>query len=208
MNILIVVAHLDDEVYGMGGTILKLSKNPNNVIKIVSVSEGMLWVNNTKRQRTFAEFCQVIGAYYVMLDYTDTTFDTVPQNEIQNKLQGIFNDFEPDIVFTHSVDLHLDHEIISKSMDVVCRPRVDSSIKKLYHFSIPGNTDWKSDFIPNTYIDISEHSKTKKEYIKKYKQYPKMDPLSYKKIKSRDEHYGAVVGVKRAEAFQLIFERE
>ena len=40
MKILVVVAHPDDEVLGMGGTIKKLSKNKNE-IKIVIMATGI-----------------------------------------------------------------------------------------------------------------------------------------------------------------------
>ena len=40
MNILVIAAHPDDEVLGLGGTIKKLSKNGNNV-KIVIMATGI-----------------------------------------------------------------------------------------------------------------------------------------------------------------------
>ena len=39
MNILVIAAHPDDEVLGMGGTIKKLSKK-NNKIKLCVITEG------------------------------------------------------------------------------------------------------------------------------------------------------------------------
>jgi len=134
----------------------------------------------------------------------------ISQNRITNHLQDIFDDFKPEIFYTHSKDLHGEHTIVSECMDVVCRPRQHSSIQKLYHFAIPGNIDWsRNDFHHNTFVDISDHipSWGKKHNIGKYKPYPDLDPLSYQKIESRDEYYGSIIGVRRAETFQLIFDR-
>ena len=47
MNILIVVAHPDDEVLGMGGTIKKLSKQKNK-IHLCMVSDGAAAVKDKK----------------------------------------------------------------------------------------------------------------------------------------------------------------
>ena len=48
MNILVIAAHPDDEVLGMGGTIRKLSKNGNKV-RLCVVTEGATAQYNDKK---------------------------------------------------------------------------------------------------------------------------------------------------------------
>ena len=59
MKILILAAHPDDEVLGMGGTIKKLSKGGND-IKIIFMSTGIL--SRRKMNQKFPnKFLQKIG---------------------------------------------------------------------------------------------------------------------------------------------------
>ena len=51
MNILVVAAHPDDEVLGMGGTIKKLTKNKNRV-KIVIMATGIAARRSTNYQNS------------------------------------------------------------------------------------------------------------------------------------------------------------
>ena len=51
MNILVIVAHPDDEVLGMGGTIKKLTKNKNKV-KIVIMATGIAARRSTNYQNS------------------------------------------------------------------------------------------------------------------------------------------------------------
>jgi len=211
MDIMVVVAHLDDEIFGMGGTLVKLALE--NRVKVVCVCKGNDWDLEDdvfKRKVIFSDLCRELKITSHVLEYSDTKLDTIPQTDIINSIDEIYTKFRPEIVYTHSKDLHKDHYIVSECMDVVCRPRQHASIEKLYHFAIPGNVDWsRNDFIQNTFVDISEsnYAWRKKEYILKYRRYPDLDPLSYQKMESRDEYYGAIIGVRKAECFQLIFDR-
>lgn len=198
MNILIVVAHPDDEVYGMGGT-LRLLSNIHEV-RLVTVCKG-----DEDRLQHQATILNSIGIASINLGYEDTFLDQIPQTELNLKLSHIIESFEPDMVYTHCQDLHVDHTIVSKCMDVVCRPQ--SEVRTLYHFAIPGNVDWRGDFNPNTYINTAEMWETKEIFINLYDLYKQPHPLSLEMIQARDISCGAVSGIPMAESFELVFSR-
>jgi len=208
-KILIVCAHIDDETFAMGGTIHKLSKH--NEIKIITFCKGRILSKMKSRQNIIREYENLNIEISVLNNY-DLDLEKYKLNENILQIEHIFKRFDPNIIFTHSKDNHPDHNIVSEVINVICRLK-NNNIKKLYHFSVPGNAEWsRSDFKPNTFIEIDEEdSKFKKSLVKKYNEllnYEYPNPLSYKKIKSKEEYVGSIGGFPKAEAFQLISSRE
>ena len=64
-------------------------------------------------------------------------------------------------------------------------------------------------FAPNIFVDISEYIEQKIEVIQIYKSEVMVAPLprSLESIRALSLYRGSRIGVKAAEAFQLIFER-
>jgi N-acetylglucosamine malate deacetylase 1 len=212
-NILIVVAHPDDAELGMGGTISKLSKNNNITLCILCKGNrpGREYVEK-KRIRALNKNINTLDIKKLYINnFSDVSLDTIPHIEITKYLNDIIYKVKPEIVFTnYENDIHVDHQLVSKAVRVACRMRPDSTVKTLYEFSIPGSGEWNFKNINyNTFFDIQKYSKQKYKCIKKYKteiqKYP--DPLSIKKIKIRDEYYGGICGVKKAEPFICIFNK-
>jgi LmbE family N-acetylglucosaminyl deacetylase len=202
-NILVVCAHLDDETYGLGGTLLKLA-NPelNNKIRIITFCSGLDKPDEDRIIRYYNNLDN-IGVDGIIIGYNDVTLDTVSILELSQELNETIATImpEPNIIFTHTVnDTHKDHKILSELVDVYCRSKNIS----IFHFYTGGNSDWSSNSIkPNLFIDISDYKKDKKKLINNYKKYPKNNPLNYKKIKAKDSYYGSLVGVKAAEIFEI-----
>ncbi len=206
-RIQVIIAHLDDEIYGLGGTIIKL--NEKNKIFITVLCQGAEWDSLKElqeRQLTFMNFCNDLGIEYNIHKYVDTFLDKVPQTRIIEEILKDVNAFDPHIIFTHSKDQHKDHCIVSDCVDVVSRPTRRENLEKIYHFEIPGNSELSisSKFSPNTYIEIDER---KYYYIQKYKLYPENDPLNIEKIKAKDRYFGSMIKKDLAERFQLVFSK-
>lgn len=212
-NILIIAAHPDDAELGMGGTISKLSKNNNITLCILCKGNrlGSEYVEK-KRIRALNKNIKTLDIKKLYINnFSDVSLDTIPHIEITKYLNNIIYKVKPEIVFTnYENDIHVDHQLVSKAVRVACRMRPDNTVKTLYEFSIPGSGEWNFKNINyNTFFDIQKYSKQKYKCIKKYKteiqKYP--DPLSIKKIKIRDEYYGGICGVKKAEPFICIFNK-
>jgi len=205
---LVIAAHPDDEVLGMGGTIKKLSYD--NEIHLCIITEGASAQYSDKkmiqkRKKSCEKSSGIIGISKIhFLDFPDMKLDTISHLDINRQLEEIMNDFRPEIVFTTpSQDLNKDHELTFKSTLVAARP-YSGYVKKILSYELPGTVN--SQFNPNTYVDISEFISTKinafKQYSSEVRKFP--HPRSIKSIESLSIVRGVECGKNRAEAFQLI----
>jgi LmbE family N-acetylglucosaminyl deacetylase len=201
-NILVICAHLDDETYGMGGTLIKLA-NPllNNKIEVITFCSG-LDGQDEKRIIKYYENLDRIGINGVIIGYDDVTLESISTLNLSENLSETIETQmpEPDIIFTHTPnDIHNDHQIVSELVDVWARNKNVS----IFHFVIPGNDNWASKSIrPDIFMDISCFGDSKKFLIENYDEYPENHPLNHKSIKYRDRFNGSLVGVKSAEIFE------
>ena len=210
-KILIIVAHPDDAEFGMGGTISKLSKDNDITLCVLCRGNrpGNLNVENI-RKKVLNENVESLGiSKLIQHVYDDVSLDRHSHLSITSYISSIISQVKPSIVFTnYKNDIHIDHQLVSKSVRVACRPRPNSSVTALYEFSIPGSGEWNFQGINyNTFYNIEENTKIKYKCINRYttelQQSP--DPLSIEYIKYRDLYYGSIAGYKQAEPFICIF---
>ncbi len=234
MNILVLAAHPDDEVLGMGGTIKKFTKNGNKV-KVVIFATGIssrrssnyknsenyeidektiLQMNKQikKLKLDAISACRLLGVSDVeFLDFPDNEMDLVSNLEITKKIEKIINKFKPEQVFTHSCfDVNIDHRMLYFATLSATRPKPGTKIKKVYSFEIPSSTEWyfPSQFSPNFFVNIDKELKVKIQALKKYKtelnSFP--HPRSTTALDVIAKKWGSVCGFKNAEAFYLVRE--
>jgi LmbE family N-acetylglucosaminyl deacetylase len=234
MKILIIVAHPDDEVLGMGGTIKKLTNAKHNV-KVVFMATGIMsrrssdyknkphYSSNENIQKSMNEQIiklkkdatkanNLLGVKDIeFLDFPDNEMDLVSQLEITKKVEGIICKFNPDIVYTHSKhDVNIDHRIIYESVITATRPMINSKIKKVLSFEVPSSTEWyfPSNFSPNLFVDISDELKIKLKAMASYKDelrdFP--HPRSLEALEAIAKRWGSVSGFFASEAFILVRE--
>ena len=209
MHVLIIAAHPDDEVLGMGGTIKKLKKQ-KNTISLCVVSEGAsAQYNDPKMIEVRKNACLKSGkllgiSKFYFLDFPDARLDSISQLEINKELEKIIDKTKPAVVYTTpSHDLMKDHSIVFDCTLVATRPS-SSSVKQLFSYEIPGPT--KKPFVPNTYENISNEIDFKIKALKIYKseinKFP--HPRSIESVQSLAKIRGVESGLKFAEGFRLI----
>ena len=116
-RILIIVAHSDDESFGCGGLIKKLSLNKNK-ISAISFTNGIGSRSNynvneiKKRQKSSTEASKVLGfKWLAQYQYPDNQLDKISLLEIIKKIEKHKKQIKPHIVLTHNFsDLNIDHE--------------------------------------------------------------------------------------------------
>ena len=208
MNVLVIAAHPDDEVVGMGATIKKLSKK--NKILLCIVTDGTTAQYDDKkmikvRRDACIQSSKLLGISKVkFLDFPDMGLDTISQLEINKELEKIIEVFKPKIVYTTpSHDLHKDHQLVFNSTLVATRP-FSSSVKQLLSYESPGPV--KKPFRPTVYENVEKEFSYKLKAFKMYKS-EVMDfphPRSIEAIESLAMQRGTECALKKAEAFQLI----
>ncbi len=208
MNVLVIAAHPDDEVVGMGATIKKLSKK--NKIFLCIVTEGATaQYDDKKMMKVRRDACikssKLLGISKVkFLDFPDMGLDMISQLEINKELEKIIEVFKPKVVYTTpSHDLHKDHKLVFDSTLVATRP-FSSSVKQLLSYESPGPVI--QPFRPTVYENVEKEFSYKLSAFKMYKsevmRFP--HPRSIRAVENLAVLRGVESGLKKAEAFQLI----
>ncbi|MEX0764795.1 MAG: PIG-L family deacetylase [Nitrosopumilaceae archaeon] len=208
MNILVIAAHPDDEVLGMGAIIKKLSMK--NEIRLCVVSEGATaQYTDEKMIRVRKNACIKAGkmlgiSSFDFFNFPDMKLDSIPQIEINKQLEKIIRNYRPEIVYTTPYhDLNKDHQIVYESTLIATRP-LKSTVKKLLCYELPGYV--KTPFFPTVYADVTKEIFFKIKALKVYKTelstFP--HPRSVEAVENLSIQRGIECGLKRAEAFQLI----
>lgn len=218
---LVIAAHPDDEVLGMGGTIAKLAKDGSEVHLLIVTDgstsqyrddENLQKILDEKKKET-ANCANILGIkniYYGNLP--DMKLDTVPHIEVNQVIERYVDIIKPDIVFTHFWgDVNADHQNVYKSTLVAVRPVMGQIVKRLYCYQVPSSTEWnpcKPDtmFVPNVFVDIEKFSEQKyvafSQYSTELRDYP--HPRSVQYLRETDIANGLKVGLKCAEQFMLL----
>lgn len=220
-KILVVAAHPDDEVLGMGGTIAKLTKSGNEV-SVLIVTDGsssqyrdsihLRRIIEDKKRETWA-CAQALGVKNVYYgEQPDMRLDCTPHIYINKVIEGLIDELQPDTVFTHFWgDVNRDHQEVYESTLVAVRPVLGQVVKELYSYRVPSSTEWtpmKADtmFMPNVFVDISEVAEQKYEAFSKYstelRDYP--HPRSVQHLRELDVARGLEVGQGPTETFMLL----
>ena len=206
-NILVIAAHPDDEVIGLGGTIIKHVSGGDKVFLSIITDGGFANYQekgeklSIKRKKECLQASKTLGIAKVFFhDLPDAKLDTIPQTEINKILEEDINRVKPAIVYTHnSTDLHSDHRIVCASTKIAARKKV----KELYSYEIISSS---INFNPEIYIDISKELSKKLKALKCYKSLIKkpFHPFSPSSLKAVANLRGLESGLKFAEAFKCI----
>lgn len=220
-KVLVIAAHPDDEVYGLGGTIARLAYEGNE-IHVLIVTDGstsqyrnndnLLEIIKIKKIET-EKVRQILNIKSIIYgNLPDMKLDTIPHIEINQLIESTIELIKPEIVFTHFWgDVNKDHRCIYESTIVAVRPIKKQSVKELYCYRVPSSTEWSpsilnNQFLPNTFVDISNFIEQKSKAILTYKTelrgYP--HPRSVEYVKKQDEITGLKFGVSNAEEFMLL----
>lgn len=216
-RILVVAAHPDDEILGMGGTIARHSTN-GDIVHILFLGNGVdsRGPNTTQpRQRAQAALaaCKHLGAVInCFFDFPDNAFDSVPLLSIVKAVETVKSAIAPDIVYTHhGGDLNIDHRITCQAVMTAFRPQPGEPCQEILAFEINSATEWShasigTPFIPDTYVDVSAfHEQILLAYnCYEEEQRPDPHPRSPHALEISMAHRGRQVGLDLAEAFMTL----
>lgn len=224
-RVMIVVAHPDDELLGLGASMNKLIAECGIISHVVILGEGITSRSDERdtdkwqqelatHKKNILEAQKCIGYHSVSIyDFPDNRFDTVALLDIVKVVEKEKQQFNPEIIFTHhGGDVNVDHQRTFEAVITACRPMEHEKVKAIITFETPSGTEWRASsdprhFIPNFFISVSEenvNAKTKgmESYEFEKRSFP--HPRSPQALKIQAQRWGVAVGTAFAEAFQII----
>ena len=226
-NIMVVVAHPDDELLGLGASMNRLIKEHNVNAHLVILGEGITSRSNShdtkfwKKQllihkKNIEKARKIIGYQTISIyDSPDNRFDSIALLDIIKIIEKEKFAFNPEYIFTHhGGDVNIDHQLTFNAVITACRPLDVEKTHGIITFETPSGTEWRAStdprhFIPNFYIEVNEDNVNSKIlamecYEFECRLFP--HPRSAEALRIVAQRLGIIVGVNYAEAFCLVRE--
>ncbi len=222
MNYLIVVAHPDDEVLGVGATIHKLTSEGNKVAVATMVSQAAARKDLSSTLSLDEEKALTIlgvgQTYYA--NFPNIKMNTVPHLEMVQFIETCIEDWKAEAIITHHpADTNIDHIETSRAAQAACRlfQRRENipAMKEFMYMEIPSSTEWSVDsssnrFTPNCYMEIGKEGvDVKIKALSAYKgvMRPYPHPRSEEAVRGLAVYRGSQAGCEYAEAFEVVMRR-
>jgi len=222
---MVVVAHPDDELLGLGATMNRLIAEFNCLVRVVILGEGI----TSRLDKRDKDLCrdqlethhqnislagqqigyQSIGTY----NFPDNRFDSVDLLDIIKVIEKEKSNFGPEIIFTHhGGDVNIDHQRTFDAVITATRPMENETVKTILAFETPSGTEWRAStdprhFVPNFFISVSERNleaKINGMECYEFEKRPYPHPRSPEALRIQAARWGVAVGQKYSEAFMLV----
>ena len=219
MKALVIAPHPDDEVLGVGGTLLRLKAEGNKVawLIVTSITVKAGWSDDKLQQRAdeikrVAELFEFDSVYE--LNFPSTQLDQVPMSELISAISNVFKTYNPEEIFVpHQSDVHTDHRVVFDAVGSCSKWFRYPSVKRVLAYETLSETDFgldvKQGFRPNVFVNIEPYIEKKLQAIDIYAselgEFP--FPRSHEAIRALATLRGSSSGFKAAEAFELLRER-
>lgn len=223
MNILVVAAHPDDEILGVGGTIAKHVEAGDAVYGLI-LGEGQT-SRFDRREEAGNEIVErlhgdteraaaVLGIRKMYFEnFADNRFDSVDLLDIVKAVERRIRELRPVIIYTHHRgDLNVDHRMAYQAVLTATRPMQDQPVKEIYTFETVSSTEWnfsygQEQFAPNVFVRLTAAQFEKKlaameEYKTELCAYP--HPRSLEMLRASAVRWGGVAGGHYVEAFETV----
>ena len=224
-KILVIVAHPDDELLGLGASMHKLINEQGSKARVVILGEGitsrfdnrgpkkwekqlLIHKKNIESARNNIGY-ESVGIY----DFPDNRFDTIALLDIIKVIEKEKEDFQPEIIFTHhGGDVNIDHQKTFEAVITCTRPMEHELVSSIITFETPSGTEWRAStdpkhFIPNFFIEVSKSNLDAKiagmeSYEFEKRMFP--HPRSPKALSILAQYRGLTIGKEYAESFMIV----
>ena len=218
MRSLVVAPHPDDEVLGVGGTLLRRKQEGAAIgwliMTNISVESGWNSEKVEKRKNEIAKITEFFGFDFVFeLGFASTQLDLVPMGDLVGAVSNALRVFAPTEVFLpHYSDIHSDHRITFEAVASATKWFRCPSIKRILSYETLSETEFGlvsgQGFKPNVFLNIDGFLEQKLRAMEIYSSevgtFP--FPRSNEAISALATFRGSSSGFKAAEAFELLRE--
>ena len=219
MRTIVIAPHPDDEVLGVGGTLLRRKAEGAAVawLIVTSISVQSGWTTEKVSQRTdeINRVKELFGFDAVFsLNFPAAQLDRIPISDLVAGISNVFKSFEPGEVFLpHPSDVHTDHRIVFDAATSCTKWFRYPSVNRVLAYETLSESDFglgtNQSFRPNVFVDIepflSEKLRAMDIYASELGAFP--FPRSHEAIRALATLRGAASGFRAAEAFELLRER-
>lgn len=217
-RVLAIAAHPDDEVLGVGGTLIRHFKAGDEVRALIVCSAQSIRYREGEHDQPAdsQRASHYLGAHTTGLGFPDQRLDAGSNLELIQALEREIRDFQPDTVYTHHWgDVNADHVRIAEAVDVATRPFAAPWIRRLYTYHTPSSTEWTASqrdqpFTPNVFSDITQELDRKLDAMRCYQSElrPYPHPRSLRSLRESAGHWGSIANMTAAEPLMLLRARE
>lgn len=215
--VLVVAPHPDDEVLGAGGTMARMAGEGRDVfVVIVTKGEPPLFDEDFIEQgrREALEAHELLGVRKTRFleGFPAALLDTVPLSRLNAAILEAIDDVSPEVLLVpFPGDLHADHRKVAEAALVASRPNRDHGIRSVMAYEVLSETNWNASsvfppFQPNTFVDITDHLKTKLGAMARFESQLRSFPheRSLEALEALARSRGAAAGCRSAEAFVVL----
>jgi len=216
MKSIVISPHPDDEVLGIGGTLLKRKHAGHKIawviVTSISIEHGWKKKQIERRKKEIKKVSKFFNFTNVFqLNFPTKKLDTIPKNIIVKEITKIFRSYKPYEIFVpHISDVHSDHKVVSEIISTCTKNFRFPFIKRILAYETISETEYNlhksKQFHPNFFEDISDFLSKKIKASKIYKSEMEKFPFprSSKAIEAQARWRGTLIGAKAAEAFELL----
>lgn len=217
MNVLVVSPHPDDETLGAGGMILKLMAQGHHVfwMNVTGMLHSDKYTKEQKEKREeqlyqIEKFYNFSSGGVFHLNLPTTKLESIESDKAIDQIADIIRQVKPEVLILPDYnDAHSDHKKVFDWCFACSKVFRFPYIRAIITMEIISETDFgrpENPFVPNIFVDITEHMEQKIEALRIY--HTEMGkppfPRSEANVRALATVRGAMAGVRYAEAFRLV----
>lgn len=205
-TVVCIVAHGDDEVLGVGGTLARHVEE-GDAVYVIIVCANTFRGENEQSDAQISASMKVLGIepdQYVCLRFDDQQLEKYDFQVLVEYIEHAIGEMQPDVFYTHwHKDLNRDHRLVNEAVQLIARPKHGRRFE-VREFTTPSSTEYSREvFVPDTWIDISTTIEKKMAaiacYVSEYQEFPL--PRNPKSLLYLANMTGGWVGLQAAESF-------